>query len=309
MKHGASNVAIIIVNWNGTDDTIRCLSSLKKLEKRNISLNIYVVDNGSNDTRIDTIVDQFQDVLLIKNENNEGFTGGNNRGIRQAMRDGAEYIWLLNNDTIVDPFALMALLDVFSDSSIGIASSKIYFMSGREFHHDRYRDSDRGNVLWYAGGIIDWDNVHGFHRGVDEVDQGQYDAICDIDFATGCSMMIRTSCLHEVGVFDERYFAYVEDMDFSFRMKQQGWRVVYAPKSIVWHKNAGSTDRPGNPFHEYYFTRNRLLFGYSYASARTKFALAKEAIRMMFFGSSQKKRAILDAICGRFGDRYVWRNA
>lgn len=309
MKNSISYVAIIIVNWNGNDDTINCLSSLKKLEKSNISLKIYVIDNGSNDRRIDTMIDQFPDVFFIQNKKNEGFTGGNNRGIRQAMRDGAEYVWLLNNDTIVDSFSLKALLDVFSDSSIGIASSKIYFMNGREFHYERYQDGDRGRVLWYAGGMIDWDHVNGFHRGVDEVDHGKYDAICDIDFATGCSMMIRTSCFDDVGLFDERYFAYVEDMDFSLRMKQQGWRVVYVPKSIVWHKNAGSTDRPGNPFHQYYFTRNRLLFGYSYTSARTKFALVKEAIRMMRFGSFSQKRAIIDAACRRFGNRYSWKKA
>ena len=300
-------VGIIIVNWNGKEDTLRCLESLGKIEYDHLDLEIIVVDNGSTDASVGAIQKKYPEVTLLPLETNLGFTGGNNKGMERALQDGCTFCWLLNNDTIVDPGALIGLVKAFSSASIGIAGSKIYFMKGREFHHDRYTESERGHVLWYAGGKIDWNNIYGSHRGVDEIDHGQYDQQQKTDFVTGCSLLISRNCLATIGMFDDRYFAYLEDMDLSQRANLSGFATVYAPASIVWHKNSGSTARPGNSFHQYYMTRNRLLFGMRFGSPRTKIALAREAFRIAITGTAGQKHAIIDAALGRWGKQLDWQ--
>lgn len=300
------HVAIIILNWNGIEDTVKCLTSVEKLVSRDIKYKIYVVDNGSTDNSVERLKKEFKSINLIVNSTNLGYASGNNVGIKRAILDGAEYIWLLNNDTVVEKYAMVELVDVFDDPTIGIATSKIYFMRNHEFHYKRYKDNERGKVIWYAGGLIDWNNVYGSHRGVDEVDHGQFEDVGETDFATGCSLMITRKCLETIGFFDERYFAYIEDMDLSIRVHKYGWKIVFVPTSILWHKNAGSTDRPGNDFHQYYMTRNRLLFGLSYASNRTKIALLRESLRILISGSTPQKHAIRDTFFARFGKQFIW---
>jgi len=301
------NVAVIILNWNGKEDTIKCLQSLEKCVRRDIQFSIYVVDNDSHDDSVSQIKKQFPNVQIIVNKTNLGYASGNNVGIKKAIEDGAEYIWVLNNDTVVEKYALVELIDVFDDPTVGIASSKIYFMRDHEFHYKRYKDNERGKVIWYAGGMIDWNNVYGSHVGVDEVDHGQFEDSRETAFATGCSLMITRKCLETIGSFDARYFAYLEDMDLSMRVKKYGWKILYVPTSILWHKNAGSTSRPGNDFHQYYMTRNRLLFGLMYASTRTKFALIREAFRHIMSGTPPQKRAIIDALLGKWGKQFDWK--
>lgn len=300
-------VAIIILNWNGKKDTVECLTSLRKLHHGEHEISVIVVDNGSSDGSVGAFRKQFPEITVVEHGVNAGFTGGNNKGLELAYRQGCDYFWVLNNDTTVDPEALLSFLDAFRDRHLGLASSKIYFSPGREFHYDRYTEKERGKVIWYAGGIIDWDNIYGSHRGVDEVDHGQYDMVEETGFVTGCSLIISRSCLEKVGPFDDQYFAYLEDMDLSVRAKQHGYTIQYVPTSIVWHKNAGSTARPGNVLQQYYFTRNRLLFGIKYASARTKFALAREAFRLAIRGSDAEKKAVIDAALRKFGKQYEWK--
>ncbi|MCX8008994.1 MAG: glycosyltransferase family 2 protein, partial [Patescibacteria group bacterium] len=177
------SVSIIILNWNGKNDTLRCLESIAGLTKKNCRVDVYIVDNGSTDDSVKAIQHVYKTIHLIQNKENKGFAEGNNIGMRHAIKNGTEYIWLLNNDTIVEKNSLIELLSVFNDSNVGIASSKIYFMKGHEFHHDRYKSHEKGKVIWYAGGIIDWNNVYGFHNGVDEVDVGQYDQECETEYA------------------------------------------------------------------------------------------------------------------------------
>ncbi len=300
------NTAIILVNWNGKELTLSCLASLKKLKGQDNPL-IIVVDNNSSDDSVSAIQKQFPDISIIQNERNVGFTGGNNRGIEYALGRGVEFIWLLNNDTVVHPDAFRSLLSAFNDEIVGIAGSKIYFAPGYEFHKNSYTKSERGHVLWYAGGKIDWNNVYGSHRGVDEVDKGQYDMTEETEFITGCSMMVRRKVFEKIGTFDEKYYLYLEDLDFSVRARKAGFRLLYVPASVIWHKNAGSTARPGHSLHEYYFTRNRLLLGKKFASFRTKAALVREAGKFLIRGSAVKRRAVFDALLCRFGDRYTWK--
>lgn len=293
------HIWIVLVNWNNTADTLRCLGSLEQMNLKKHDVTVLVVDNNSTD--VSALIKYTQPITLLRLPENIGFTGANNVGIKKAQEANADYVWLLNNDTLLANDALDRLLETFDDPSVGIAGSKIYFMKGREYHKYRYKKSELGNVLWYAGGLIDWDNVYGSHRGVDEVDTGQYDTLEETAFVTGCSMMISKECIATVGLLDDKYFAFLEDLDYCLRAKQAGYKVVYNPESKVWHKNAGATGGAGNTIHQYYMTRNRLLFGMRYANVRTKLALVREAFYLARFGSTVQKRAIIDAAMGKWG--------
>ncbi len=305
-----TNISIILVNWNGKKDTLECLDSLRQVKSQKSppkadqplaeKVKVIVVDNGSTDDSVEAIKKNFPDVEVIETGRNLGFSGGNNAGIRRAREQGADFVWLVNNDTVVDKNALVALLEACKDPRVGIAGSKIYFASGREYHKERYSLKDRGRVLWYVGGIIDWENMYASHRGVDEVDSGQYDRIEETSFITGCSMMVRSNVFEKIGLLDEKFFAYLEDVDFCLRAKRAGYKLLYAPQSVVWHINAGSSG-VGSDTHQYYMTRNRLLVGMRYASIRTKFALAREALRFFVTGPSTHRKAVVDAMTGKWG--------
>jgi len=298
-----TKVFVIIVNWNGKRDTEACLSSLANIEKQNVDFNVIVVDNGSADDSVPSIRKKFPWATVLATGKNLGFTGGNNVGITYARQHQADFIWLLNNDTFVDGNVLN-ILSSFRDPKVGICGSKIYFAAGHEFHHDRYKEKDRGKVFWYAGGLVDWDNMYASHRGVDEVDHGQYDTEEDTSFVTGCSMMIKRSVFDRIGMLDDRFYLYLEDLDFCLRAKKAGFRLRYVPASVLWHVNAGSTSRPGNPLQQYYQTRNRLFLGFRYAALRTKIALLREAIRFLFSGSAVCRKAVIDWLAGRYGNRF-----
>lgn len=292
-------VAFVIVNWNHKDDTVRCLETLKEVKQKNFEIIVYVIDNGSTNDSAAVIKKNHPWIILIETENNLGFTGGNNIGIRSALDVNADFIWILNNDTLVDK-NILSTLKVFKDPKVGIVGSKIYFAPGSEYHKIRYIEKNRGRVLWYAGGVIDWNNMYASHRGVDEVDTGQYDNVEETSFVTGCSMIVKKEVFEKIGLFDEKFFAYLEDLDFCLRAKQAGFTLLYNPQSILWHKNAGSSG-VGSKLHQYYMTRNRFIVGMRYASIRTKFALAREAFRIMFLGSPIRRKAVMDTLMGKFG--------
>lgn len=303
MKTKGHNITVVIVNWNGKDDTVRCLDSLQKVNLMGNTLSIIVVDNGSTNDSVAVIKKAYPSITLIETRKNLGFTGGNNRGIQKAIEIGADLIWLLNNDTIVDKNVL-SFAYAFEDEGVGACGSKIYFAPGHEFHHNKYKESERGHVFWYAGGIIDWKNLYASHRGVDEVDKGQYDKIEETPFITGCSLVVRREVIKQVGMLDDRYYLYLEDLDLNIRIQKAGLKTLYVPTSILWHVNAGSSGRPGNPTHEYYFTRNRLLLGMRYAKLRTKFALLREGMRFVISGSPVRRQAVIDWLLGKFGKQY-----
>lgn len=304
----SKKIAVILVNWNGKHDTLTCLKSLELLDTGVHHVNIIVVDNGSTDGSVAAISEKYPEVNIIESSDNTGFTGGNNLGIELALTQSADIVWLLNNDTIVDSHALLPLVDELTKKEIGIVGSKIFFMSGREFHKERYKESEKGKVIWYAGGVIDWKNVYASHKGVDEVDVGQFKDTESTPFVSGCSMAIRRDVLETVGVFDTRYYLYFEDIDLCLRAKRKKYRLHFVPDSIVWHKNAGSSDKPGNPLHNYYLTRNRFLFGFTYASWRTKRALLIEAWRIFTTGTVEQRAAVRDLFLLRFGGRFTWQS-
>jgi len=296
-------IFIIIVNWNGWKDTQACLSSVFSLNARAMHVTPVIVDNGSTDGSVGILKKKYPKMHFIALSRNFGFSGGNNAGIRYALQNGADAIWLLNNDTVVHADALV-LADALQKHAAGIAGSKIYFAKGREYHVTRYAKNQLGKVFWYAGGSIDWKNMYAGHRGVDEVDHGQYDTIEQTPFVSGCSMMVARSVFEIIGLLDERFFLYLEDLDFCLRAKRAGYMPIYCPDSVVWHVNAGSSGGPGNPLHTYYMTRNRLIVGMRFASVRTKLALIKESLRFVFGADPLRRKAVVDAALGRLGKQY-----
>jgi len=209
---------------------------------------VVVVDNGSTDDSAKIIAENYSKVILILNKENLGFAGGSNVGIRYALDHGAEYIWLLNNDTVVAPDALFTMVaEIEKDPKIGITGSKIYYLS-----HPK--------KIWFAGGEIDWLNGTSHHTGMEEVDIGKYDYTKEVDRVTGCSMLVRRDVCDKVGIFDEQFFIYVEEVDWCVRARKPGFKCIFVPSSVVYHKQSISVSRVGNPNNvfRYYNTRNFL---------------------------------------------------
>ncbi len=300
-----TKIFIIILNWNQPKLTIECVESLQKLKiSKDWDVRAVIVDNGSQDDS----VSQFRNhrtkkihTEVMETRSNLGFAGGNNVGMKYAQDKNVDYVMILNNDTIVDSNLLQDLMKRMEDKRVGIASPKIYFAKGYEFHKEKYKKNQTGKVIWYAGGKIDWQNVIGTHSGVDQVDKGQFAKTREIDLATGACIFISRRVFENVGFFDEKYFLYLEDMDFCVRAKKAGFKIVFSPKAILWHKNAVSSGGSGSKVQDYYITRNRLLFAFKYAKPRTKIAVLKQSI--LWAGDDIKRRALVDFLTLNFGGR------
>jgi len=292
-------IAVVTVNYNTADDTTAFLHSLKQVKIPDIELSTIVVDNGSDEAY--KLPENLKNTSLIRSETNTGFSGGYNIGMKEALKQGADYILIVNNDTVMDPDMITNLLKVLeSDPKIGLTTPKIYFAKGHEFHKDRYKPHELGKVFWYAGGRTDWNNVMSIHRGIDEVDHGQYDKTEEIDFASGCCMLFKREVLEKVGLLDDRYFLYFEDADLNERVKRGGYKVYYVPSAKLIHINAASTGGAGNVLHDYFITRNKMLFGMTYAPVRTKVALIRESFRLLRTGRPFQKLAIRDYYSRKF---------
>ena len=240
-------VYIILLNWNGYLDTIECVESCRKLSYQNFR--ILIIDNGSTDNSETILRERFPDIKLIQTGANLGFAGGNNVGIRYAIEHGADYVWLLNNDTVVDTEALSALVQVAEgDKTVGMVGSKIVY-------YENLR------LIWYAGAVLDLDRPYRLHhRGLNEEDRGQFDAACETGYITGCSLLARKEMMDIVGLLDYGLFLYFEDADWSARAVAKGWKLLYCPASLVHHKVSLSVGGAASPTLLYYTARNRLYF-------------------------------------------------
>lgn len=293
----------LTLNFNNSDVTLNFLNSLKTLNTEGLELAVVIIDNSTKE-KIRIKESDFSDLNLkiIDPLKNTGFAGGNNIAIKNALQNGADYLLIINNDVVVEKNLLVELIKTAdADAKIGMVAPKIYFAKGFEFHKDRYKSKDLGKVLWYAGGKIDWQNMLCSHRGVDEVDKGQYEKTEETEFTTGCCMLVKKEVFQKIGFFDEKYFLYFEDADLSQRANKAGFKIVYQPKAILWHENAGSVGGSGSNIQDYFITRNRMLFGFKYASPRTKLALLKESLIILLKGRPNQKKGIRDFYLQRFG--------
>lgn len=293
-------VAVSILNYNNSHDTIDCLDSLLQLELGEYQLKVFVLDNGSKE-KFETDTKRYKKINLkvLRLNDNSGFTGGHNYLYKKAKEEGFDYFMILNNDCTLDPKCLVYLIGKLKGNT-GAVVPKIYFTKGREYHKDRYKEEELGKVIWYAGGEIDWNNVASHHIGLDEVDHGQYDTESEIEFATGACVLFTKDLVEKTGLFDNKYFLYYEDADLSIRIKKAGYKILYAPNAVVWHNNAGSSGS-GSNLHDYYLTRNKLLFGMQHAGFKMKLFLLKEAINLLKSGRPWQKRGVLDFFAGRLG--------
>ena len=241
-------VSIIILNLNSFEVTLDCLQSLRKIDYPNYE--IIVVDNGSVDGSGERLAQADPGIRLMRNEKNVGFGAGCNGAIRDALARGAEYVLLLNNDTILAPDFLTQLIAVAeSDPKIGVLNPKI-----------RYFDPpDRLN---YAGGEHKFWRLFPAQFGLREKDVGQFDQQREVDFLCGCVMLMKAETIRKVGVFELVYFHFVEDIEWSLRAIRAGYKGVYVPKSLVWHREHYVTQRTqSNGFIEFYLARNQAIFG------------------------------------------------
>lgn len=294
-------ITVVTVNYNTDLDTHNFLKSLEKSDVDGLNLSIIVVDNGSKNIFKLNDDEKKDHIRLIRSENNMGFSGGFNIGMKEAIKNDADFILIVNNDTLVEQSMIKNLLSILeSKDNIGVTVPKIYFAKGHEYHIKKYTKEELGKVFWYAGGYTDWSTVTSVHRGVDEVDHGQYDTTEKVTFATGCCMMFKTEALIKTGLFDERYFLYYEDADLTERLKRNRYEIFYVPKAVLAHVNASSSGGAGNTLQDYFISRNRMLFGMTYAPIRTKLALIRESIRLLIKGRNYQKIAIKDFYLGRF---------
>lgn len=291
-------ISAVVVNYHREEVTRECIKSLVGMDKADFDFSIIVVDSQSQGKLI-------KGAEVIACRQNTGFAGGANIGIKRALAEGAGYVFLINNDTLVKKDFLIKLFECIEKANADIATGKIYFAPGFEYL-GKYQKKDRGRVIWYAGGHINWNDIMGVHDGVDEVDppagEGRYDTQRPVEFISGCCMLIKKDVFAKIGFFDEKYFLYLEDLDFCWRAQKNGLALIYCPRAVMWHKNLGT--KPGkDSYQQYYYYRNRLLFGFKYSSFRTKAALIRESVRKLISGHALARRGVIDFYLGRFGEK------
>ena len=302
-------VSLVILNWNGKKDTFECLKSISALNLKTIDLSVIVVDNASTDDSVKSfkkLKPKKYKLEILENDENLGFSGGNNVGITYSLAKDFDYIILLNNDTRLHRNLIQEFIKSANrNKDWGIISPKIYFEKGFEFHK-KYNKKELGKIFWSAGGEIDWDNVFGVNRGVDEVDKGQYNNEEKIEFATGACMLINPKAIEKTGQFDERYFLYFEDLDLSMKMTNNHFDIVYSPKSVLWHKVSQSSSI-GGELNDYFITRNRMLFTTLYAPLKTRVAVLRQSLSFIVFGREWQRRGVIDFLSYKFG-KGSWQN-
>jgi GT2 family glycosyltransferase len=215
-------VTVILVNWNGREITLECLASLRDVTYA--PLRVVVVDNASTDGSVKAIQEAYPDILVLPQERNLRYAGGNNVGMRRALADGTAMVMLLNNDTTVDPKCVSALVArIQADERCGMVAPRIYY--------DHPPD-----LLWFAGGVISMWTGTMRHTGIRERDAERYATPREIDYASGCCILTTREAIEKVGMLDESFYMYSEDADWSMRIRQAGYRIVYEPQAKVWHK-------------------------------------------------------------------------
>jgi GT2 family glycosyltransferase len=232
---------IVVPNWNGAGMIARCLTSL---ENQSEIAKIIVVDNGSSDGSVSLIKKQFPNVLLLEFEDNAGFAGGVNRGIRHALEQGAEFIALFNNDAVADKSWLSHLVaEADEHTNAGIITGKLLLAD------KKYIDST--GDFYTTWGLP-------FPRGRNQKDNDQYDKSEEVFGGSGGASLYRADTLKQIGLFDEDFFAYFEDVDISFRAQMAGWKVRYTPRAVAYHDVGGTSSKLGD-FARFHSAKNFLL--------------------------------------------------
>jgi|CXWL01.1.fsa_nt_gi GT2 family glycosyltransferase len=238
----SARVAVVVLNYNGLSDTVKCLASLKAV--RHSPLSVIVVDNGSQIDPTEAVHATFPDAVVLCTGENLGYAGGNNRGIRLAMEQGTEFVLVLNNDTTVSPVIVESLIEAFAtDDTLGIVGPVIN-------HMDEPHTIMTDGVCFNPGPGAEF-----FQRKAIATDPGG-SRPTTVDIVNGCCMMIKAEALNAIGAFDESFFIVHEESDLCLRAQRAGFRCAVLGKSLVWHKGSSSFDRSGRQFQRYFDTRN-----------------------------------------------------
>lgn len=220
-------VDIIILNYNGRDDTIECLESLREIDYQ--AHRITLIDNGSIDGTAEAVAELFPQVNLIRSEENLRFAGGNNLAFEKTLEEGFDYALMLNNDTVVESDFLTEMVETAeSNPEIGLVGAKMYYY-------------DHPNVIWFAGGRANIFLARMRHIGIGETDRGQYEEPKEMDFLNGACLLVRCEVLKDIGLLDEDFFLYGEDFDLCLRAVKKGYKLYYQPRARIRHKVSRST--------------------------------------------------------------------
>ena len=266
------SVYVILVNFNNSKMTKDCIESIKKSSYKNYS--IVVVDNASCDDSYDSLSLLFgnsENIYILRAVENNGFSAGNNIGINFALNRGADYIMLLNNDTVIDENMIQLLHSKATEKTV--TTPKMYYYS-------------RPNVIWYAGGELEYKYGGARHLGLDKEDSETFSLVKSCTFVTGCCVMIHRNILEKVGLLDETYFMYGEDVDYSIRLQEEGIEILFVPTAKLWHKVGGSGTSKINI---YYDTRNKLYIMDKYGFPKISKVRYRVKILLLYIRGILKK--------------------
>jgi GT2 family glycosyltransferase len=265
-------VTAIVLNWCGEEDTTACLRSLLRSDYGNLDL--LLVDNASPDGSGDRLHHAFPGIRYLQTGENLGYTGGNNRGIERALADGADFVLVLNNDTEVEPEAVSRLVECATrEPRVGAVGPKILY-------------AEAPDRVWFAGGDFSRTRAVAYHRREGELDADpRGGAVEEVTFLTGCCLLLPAEVLREVGAFEEDFFAYVEDVDLSLRLRERGYRLLYQPTARIRHRVALDAGAP-TPFQLVHTVRNRRRL------ARRRYGVRDRVRFALFFYPSRLLRVV-----------------
>lgn len=233
------DVAIVMVNYNGFQDSKQCIDSIIKSD---VQSKIVFVDNASEENEGDRIYELYKNVHCIRTDFNNGYSAGCNIGIKYAIEKNYKYIMILNNDTVIDP-QMIDFLRKETDKNTICVPKMLYYSEPQ--------------TIWYGGGKINKMTGKAVNLRMGELDDGDRNCV-QCTFATGCCLMLHADTIKKIGLMDESYFLYCEDEEFSLRAMKNGVRIVYVPLAKLWHKVSKSTGGEESAICFYYLTRNRL---------------------------------------------------
>jgi GT2 family glycosyltransferase len=294
-------VSAVVLSWNGRDDTLACLRSLEEATYQPLS--VVLVDNNSQDGTPEAVSRSHPDVRVIALDENRGFAGGVNVGLRAALDDGAEHVLLLNNDAIVEPGFLEPLVTAAAAPQVGAACAQILH-------------AEPPHLVWYAGASYDPRRGHqGRHRAYGEPRLPATTAPYPTDRACGGAMLIPRGAAERVGLLDETLFAYAEDVEWSLRARAAGLSIVVVPASVVYHEVSAASGGASSPDTLYYALRNGLVVaeracrlgraGTARRRAEAALAFTMQALRSPWRrrGLQAVRAGLRDARRGRLGER------